>query len=84
MVKSSDQHNSGKRTIGRRAEDFLVRDIIDHQRRLLHVGQIITSEMNLDLPDQGQIEVSAGHAGKSVTMRFHDYGVGITPENQKP
>jgi signal transduction histidine kinase len=45
-VKISDQRN---RTVGRRAEDFLVRDSIDHQRRLLHVGQIITSEMNLDV-----------------------------------
>jgi len=45
-VSTSDQR---KRTVGRRAEDFLVRESIDHQRRLLHVGQIITSEMNLDL-----------------------------------
>jgi signal transduction histidine kinase len=33
-------------------------------------------------PDQGQVEVSASRAGRSVTIRFRDYGVGITPENQ--
>ena len=33
-------------------------------------------------PDQGQVEVSAGGAGNSVTIGFRDYGVGITPENQ--
>ena len=48
-MKISGQRNHRKRTVGRRAEDFLVRDRIDHQRRLLHVGQIITSEMNLEV-----------------------------------
>ena len=48
-MKISDQRTRGKRTVGRRAEDFLLRDRIDHHRRILHVGQIITSEMNLDL-----------------------------------
>lgn len=45
-MKISSQRN---RTVGRRAEDFSVRESIDHQRLLLYVGQIITSEMNLDL-----------------------------------
>jgi signal transduction histidine kinase len=48
-VKISDWLNDKKRTVGRRAEDFLVRESIDHQRLLLYVGQIITSEMNLDV-----------------------------------
>ena len=41
--------NPDKRTFGRRTEDFLIRDTIEHQRRLLHEGQAITSEMSLDL-----------------------------------
>jgi len=38
-----------KRGIGRRKEDFIVRDQNHQYRQLLNVGQIITSEMNMDL-----------------------------------
>ena len=48
-MKISDWLNDKKRTVGRRAGGFLVRESIDHQRLLLYVGQIITSEMNLDV-----------------------------------
>jgi signal transduction histidine kinase len=36
------------RSIGRRKEDGLVRDLNQHYQRLLDLGQIITSEMNMD------------------------------------
>jgi|SRR5271157_118983 len=45
-MNSSDE--LGKRGVGRRTEPLLSKERIDQQRRLLHVGQLITSEMNLD------------------------------------
>lgn len=45
-MKSSDEHR--KEAIGRRAGALLSKEKIDRQQRLLHVGQLITSEMNLD------------------------------------
>ena len=36
------------RTVMRRAEDRVVRDRLHRHEQLFHVGQIITSEMNLD------------------------------------
>jgi len=38
-----------KRGIGRRQEDFILRDQNHQYKQLLNVGQIITSEMNMDL-----------------------------------
>ncbi len=34
-------------------------------------------------PDEGRIEVSAKHTDNDIWIGFRDYGVGITPENQK-
>ena len=42
-----DQEKKKSRNIGRRDEDWLVRDQIRKHNQLFHVGQIITSEMNL-------------------------------------
>ena len=45
-MNSSDEPR--KKAIGRRAEASLSKERIDQRQRLLHVGQLITSEMNLD------------------------------------
>ncbi len=42
-----DQEQRESRSIGRRDEDWLVRDQIRKHNQVFHVGQIITSEMNL-------------------------------------
>jgi len=34
-------------------------------------------------PDEGEIEVSAKTSENQIWVSFRDYGVGITPENQK-
>jgi signal transduction histidine kinase len=34
-------------------------------------------------PDEGKIEIAAWDSGREIGIDFHDYGVGITPENQK-
>ena len=34
-------------------------------------------------PDEGKIEINAKTQDDEVLIDFHDYGVGITPQNQK-
>jgi signal transduction histidine kinase len=42
------RHNIKERTIGRRKDDFEVRDLNTHYQRLFNLGQVITSEINMD------------------------------------
>ena len=48
-MATPDHHYSKERSIGRRKEDWLVRDNIHRYTQLFHVGQIITSEINMDV-----------------------------------
>jgi signal transduction histidine kinase len=34
-------------------------------------------------PDEGKIEIELGNEGNTARLSFHDFGTGITPENQK-
>ena len=34
-------------------------------------------------PDEGEIEITARSEDGEIRIDFHDYGVGITPQNQK-
>ncbi len=43
------QHDVRERGIGRRKEDWLLRNHLHHYTQLFHVGQIITSEINMDV-----------------------------------
>jgi signal transduction histidine kinase len=36
-----------------------------------------------NMPDEGKIEIRAGSGEGSILIEFHDYGVGITPQNQE-
>ena len=45
----SDRHYVKERGIGRRKEDWAARDNIHRYTQLFHVGQIITSEINMDV-----------------------------------
>jgi len=45
----SDQHYVKERTIGRRKDDRHVRDRIRKNNLVFQVGQIITSEINMDV-----------------------------------
>jgi class 3 adenylate cyclase/putative methionine-R-sulfoxide reductase with GAF domain len=47
-MATPDQGSFERRSIGRRTEDFIVRAKVSRQRRLFNVGQMITSEMNLN------------------------------------
>ena len=38
-----------KRSVGRRREDMLIRDINTHYKEVFSIGQIITSEINMEL-----------------------------------
>jgi signal transduction histidine kinase len=48
MMGSLDRSNFIERTIGRRRDDFEVRELITHYQRLFNLGQVITSEINMD------------------------------------
>ena len=48
MANTDRQTQTAARTPGRREEDFQIRDQIRQHRQIFHVGQIITSEMNLE------------------------------------
>jgi signal transduction histidine kinase len=48
-MSTSDRFYHEDRTIGRRWDDWVIRDQNQRHRMLFNVGQIITSEMNLDL-----------------------------------
>ena len=47
-MNTSNKEDFKSRTVGRRQEDFLAREKIKKHAQLLSVGQIITSEMNLN------------------------------------
>lgn len=47
MTTSGQKQREG-RGIGRRKEDFIMRDQVHRYKQIYHVGQIITSEMNMD------------------------------------
>ncbi|MBW1701624.1 MAG: GAF domain-containing sensor histidine kinase [Deltaproteobacteria bacterium] len=36
-----------------------------------------------NMPDEGKIEIRAGSGEDGILIEFHDYGVGITPQNQE-
>lgn len=48
-MTDSSEHFTKERGIGRRKDDWLIRDHIHRYTQLFHVGQIITSEMNMDV-----------------------------------
>ncbi len=47
-MSTRDQKHAKKRNIGRRKEDHMVRDQAQRQKMLFELGQIVTSEMNLE------------------------------------
>jgi len=48
-MANSDMDHRKERGIGRRKNDWLIRDHIHRYTQLFHVGQIITSEINMDV-----------------------------------
>ena len=48
-MTDSDQQNALERACGRRKEDWLLRDLLYRHKQLLSFGQVITSEMNLEV-----------------------------------
>jgi signal transduction histidine kinase len=36
-----------------------------------------------NMPDEGRIDINAGTGEDNIWVEFHDYGVGITPQNQE-
>ena len=48
MTTSGQEQKEG-RGIGRRKEDFIMRGQVHQYKQIYHVGQIITSEINMDV-----------------------------------
>jgi signal transduction histidine kinase len=49
MSEYKESQSKKRRSLGRRLEDWYVREKLEKQYKLVHIGQIITSEMDIDL-----------------------------------
>ncbi len=66
------------------AEDFEKGLVVTTCRSALaRVCQGILRNAVENTPDEGRVEVTAAMAGERLEIRFRDFGIGITPENQK-